>query len=44
MSTQTESIDRPVTCWNCETTNEQVFTYCRRCLEELPARPNAGPQ
>ncbi|WP_449289638.1 DUF7577 domain-containing protein [Natronococcus pandeyae] len=39
MATQRESIDQPVTCRKCGTKNEQFYTYCRHCLEELPAVP-----
>ncbi|WP_455429873.1 DUF7577 domain-containing protein [Natronococcus zhouii] len=39
MATQRDSIDQPVTCRKCGTKNEQFYTYCRHCLEELPAVP-----
>lgn len=40
MSSQ-RPLDRPVTCRACGTENDGCYTYCRRCLGTLPARPDA---
>ena len=40
MSSQSE-IDQPVTCRVCGTENDHYYTYCRSCLQTLPARPDA---
>ncbi|WP_275086373.1 DUF7577 domain-containing protein [Natronorubrum halophilum] len=39
MSTQTTT-DRPVTCRVCGAENDHFYTYCRNCLQTLPARPD----
>ncbi|WP_281246986.1 DUF7577 domain-containing protein [Natrinema salaciae] len=38
------SSDPPTqTCPVCRTENDRFYTYCRECLEELPARTARSP-
>ncbi|WP_455429332.1 DUF7577 domain-containing protein [Haloterrigena salifodinae] len=41
MSSQRQP-EKPVTCRVCGTENDHCYTYCRNCLQTLPARADAS--
>ncbi|WP_449289541.1 DUF7577 domain-containing protein [Natrinema salifodinae] len=41
MTPRSRSSDEPVTCRVCGTKNKHLYTYCRNCLGQLPARPDS---